>query len=349
MKGLFRSRLVPGTGVALLALLLLASTTQAVAPIAAEPKEKTKLPAVLDKAAPASVEELKAIQDHVKSVLKKVVPATVGIRVGGASGSGVIINAEGYVLTAGHVSGKPNRDCFIILPDGKQVKARTLGQNVPIDTGLIKITEKGKWNYVEMGDSSKLKNGQWCLAVGHPGGFKPGRSPVVRLGRVLLSRDAVIQSDCTLVGGDSGGPLFDMEGKVIGIHSRIGPSITANIHVPVNNYRDTWDRLAKGESWGGRGSRRTSRAGTPYLGVGFSLENNNLEITDVYENTPAEKAGLKVGDVIVSIDSRKISKRSELADALQKKKVGDEVALEVHRDKKPVNVKLKLGKRPADD
>ena len=342
----FRSRLVPGM-LAVAGLMIVTSSLLVAAgpPVA---KEKVILPPILDKEAPATVEDLKTIQEHVKKVLKKVVPATVGIQVGGASGSGVIINAEGYILTAGHVSGKPNRTCVVILPNGKTVKAKSLGQNNGIDSGLIKITEKGKWDFVEMGDSSKLKNGQWCLAVGHPGGFKPGRTPVVRLGRILVSNKGFIRSDCTLVGGDSGGPLFDMEGKVIGIHSRIGPNITENLHVPVNTFRDTWDRLAKGESWGSLFSRPSRSDDRPYLGVGFSLDTDDLAITNVYENTPAAKAGLKAGDVIIGIDGKKPTKRIELADFLKAKKIGDEVAIEFERENKALSIKVKLGKRQTD-
>jgi len=345
MKGSsFRSRLVPGLLAALLGVMLFAGSSQAAAPPRIEPKVLLTLPIVLDKdAAPGSVEDLKAIQDHVKKVLKKTMPATVGIRIGPSAGSGVIISADGYVLTAGHVSGDPNRDCTVILPDGKELKAKSLGCNTLIDSGLIKIVEKGNWNYVEMGDSSKLRRGQWCMSIGHPGGFKTGRSPVVRLGRVLLSSKVVIQADCTLVGGDSGGPLFDMDGKVIGIHSRIGGPITANMSVPVNTFRDTWDRLVKGDKWA---SLRNPKAG--YVGVGFSTENDNLAITEVFGKSPAEGAGIKVGDVIVGIDGKKLGKRSELAAYLEGKKIGDEINLEVHRDKAPMTFKFKLGK-PSDD
>jgi len=350
MKGSFHTVLISGVAATFLALVLGSSAAwSADAPKADAAKTdatkpEKKLPAVLDKPAPASVEELKAIQEHVKTVLKKVVPATVGVRIGGAAGSGVIISADGYVLTAGHVSGAPNQNVILILPNGKTVKGKSLGRNTDMDSGLIKITDKGKWNFVEMGDSQKLKRGQWCLAVGHPGGFKPGRSPVVRLGRVLMSVKSVVQTDCTLVGGDSGGPLFDMEGKVIGIHSRIGPSIVANMHVPVNTFRDTWDKLTKGESLGAAG-RPVNAA---YMGVRFSSEGEGLEISKVYENSPAEKAGLKVGDVIVGIDGTKIASRDDMASFLQKKKPDDEVTIEVQRDKTPMMIKLKLGKRPAD-
>src|SRR5438067_853762 len=83
-------------------------------------------------------------------------------------------------------------------------------------------------------DSKDVKNGDWCVCVGHPGGYKEGRTPVVRVGRVLAHNDNHLQSDCTMVGGDSGGPLFDLDGKVIGINSRIGLTIASNIHVPVD-------------------------------------------------------------------------------------------------------------------
>src|SRR5207249_1980480 len=106
-------------------------------------------------------------------------------------------------------------------------------------------------------------------------------------------------TDCTLVGGDSGGPLFDMQGRLIGIHSRISNSITANIHVPVDTYRDTWDRLAKAEVWGaGIGGRASADAG--YLGVECDDSNPKAcKITRVITGSPAEKAGLKVGDIVV--------------------------------------------------
>jgi serine protease Do len=138
-----------------------------------------------------------------------------------------------------------------------------------------------------------------------------------------------------------------MEGKVIGIHSRIGPLIIANIHVPVDSYRETWDRLAKGDSWGGWFGDSTLRGGDAFLGVVLNGD-IELEIGEFSPQSPAEKAGLKIGDVIVAIDGKKITKRSELSSYLKKKKPGDEVTIEVEREKKPLSVKVKLGKRPTD-
>ena len=213
-----------------------------------------KLPAVLNKVAPENIQELRDIEKHVQEVLKKVIPAVVGVRVGPGQGSGVIISEDGYVLTAGHVSGKPEQDATIILPDGTQLKAKTLGQNKTIDSGMLKIVDDGKgtkYPFLDMGKSGELKAGHWVVAIGHPGGFRKNRTPVVRVGRVLVANAFLIRTDCTLVGGDSGGPLFDMHGNVVGIHSRIGGfAITENIHVPVDTYRQTFAKLAKGETWG---------------------------------------------------------------------------------------------------
>ena len=224
-------------------------------PRAGEPrkgeKAGTDLPSVFAKEQPESVDDLKTIEVHVQGLLGKITPAVVGVRLGAAQGSGVIVSKDGFVLTAGHVSGEPGRDAIIVLPDGKQLKAKTLGKNGGIDSGMIKISGEGEYPFVEMGKSEDLKKGTWVMAIGHPGGFRPNRTPVLRVGRVLSTSPFLIRTDCTLVGGDSGGPLFDMNGRVIGIHSRIGGSISENIHVPIKTYRETWDKLAKGESWGG--------------------------------------------------------------------------------------------------
>jgi hypothetical protein len=209
------------------------------------------LPPTLTKLNPMGPDDLRAIEKQVQAVVAKVMPAVVGVRIGPGQGSGVIISPDGYVLTAGHVSGNPGRELHVILPDGRTLKAKALGRNGSMDSGLIKITDKGPFPYVEMGKSSEVKRGQWVIAIGHPGGYRKNRPPVVRIGRVLAAGRSFLRTDCPLVGGDSGGPLFDMTGRVIGIHSRIGLTMNDNIDVPVDTYRQTWDRLARGESWGG--------------------------------------------------------------------------------------------------
>jgi serine protease Do len=197
-----------------------------------------------------------------------------------------------------------------------------------------------------MAKSEDLKKGQWCLALGQPGGFRAGRTPPVRVGRVLESGRTYIRTDCTLVGGDSGGPLFDMEGRVIGIHSRIGGAITANIHVPIDTYRDTWDRLAKGEVWGG-GEVTSAAAGGPYLGVQGDPGGDDCKITMVSPESPAAKGGLKVNDIVTTFDGQKVLTFEDLVDFVRKKKPGDEVTLEVRRGEEMLKLKLVVGKRPS--
>lgn len=290
--------------------------------------------------APVSVADLKAMQEHQRKLIERVTPCTVGVRVGAAQGSGVIISKDGYVLTAAHVNGKPDREVAIILHDGKIVKGKTLGMNLGIDAGLMKITDEGEWPFVEMGASNDCKEGQWCLATGHPGGYERGRKPVVRVGRVLSSKLGVITTDCTLVGGDSGGPLFDMDGKVIGIHSRIGGTLTANMHVPVNTYRDTWDRLAQGEEWGA-----LFGIGGPYIGVQGVADADAAKIAEVFPDGPAGKAGIKAGDIIIKFDGKDIPNFPALASHVGNKKAGDKVKVEVRRGEETIELELTIGKR----
>ncbi len=301
---------------------------------------RAEAPPALDKPVPQTVQDLRVIQDQVKKVVAKALPCTVAIRIGNAAGSGVLVSEDGLILTAGHISGEADRTVTVILSDGRRLKGKTLGSNQGIDSGMIRITDKGEWPFIEMGDSAKIKKGQWCIALGHPDGYKPGRTPVVRLGRVLYRSGRMIRTSCPLVGGDSGGPLFDLDGKVIGIHSRIGEGITFNIHVPADTYRDTWDRLVKGEVWGGRSNE-------PYIGVVLNADAKECRIAEVEKDSPAAKAGLRPDDVVVRFDKKKVADLEDLLTLIRKHKPGDEVPLEVRRGKEVLNLKVVVGKRTA--
>ncbi len=298
-------------------------------------------PPALDKLLPQSVQDLRAIQERVKKVTAKVTPCVVSIRIGNAAGSGVIVSKDGYVLTAGHISGEAERRADVILPDGRRLKGKTLGSNDRDDSGMIRITDEGEWPFVELGDASKLKEGAWCLALGHPEGFRKGRTPVLRLGR-FLGRDPrnkkFLRTDCALVGGDSGGPLFDLDGKVIGIHSQIGEYMTWNLHVPVDTYRDNWDRLVKGEV------RKRSR---PYIGVELNEDATECRIAKVEKDSPAEKAGLKAEDVVIRFGGEPVEDLEDLLTLIAKYKPGKEVPIRVRRGAKTLDLKVIIGQRPA--
>lgn len=317
---------------------------------AGEPVKLAPLPKAFVKNTPETVGELKEIQDHVKAVVKKVTPTVVGLQIGMAQGSGVIIDKEGTVLTAGHVSGDPDRPATIILPDGRRLKGKTLGGNRGIDSGMVKIilSEKDKLELpvVEMAKSSELKRGDWCLAIGHPGGFQKGRDPVVRLGRILEATDKYIRTDCTLVGGDSGGPLFDMYGRVIGIHSRIGPVITFNIHVPVDTFRDNFDKLAAGEIWGGGMFGAIVRGA--YLGLKLDGESKTCLVDEVLDGSPAARAGLKNGDVVTMIEKHRVANVDDLHRFLNTMTPGSQIDIKVQRGEETLTLRVTLGNRPKD-
>ena len=295
---------------------------------------------VFEKGVPENVADLLAIEKRIQQHIKKLTAATVGVLIGQAHGSGVIVSKDGYVLTAAHVSGAPGRNVKIIFPDGKVVKGKTLGLNRRVDAGMIKISDPGEWPFVELADAKDAKVGDWCLATGHPGGFQAGRPPVLRLGRIVLTRKNVVQTGCTLVGGDSGGPLFNMDGKVIGIHSRIGAPTSWNFHVPVAAYSDDWDRLLASEDWGGR-----PVPGGPLLGVNGEDHNKGCKVTGVAPNSAASNAGLKVNDVITTFAGKPVKGFDGLVDLIAKKKAGEEATIQILRGEELLDKTVTLGKR----
>lgn len=296
--------------------------------------------------APESIEELKALQATVKKVVDKTTACTVGVQIGLGAGSGVIVSEDGLVLTAAHVSGDPGKDCTLILPDGTRVKGKTLGTNDKLDSGMIQITDKGpkdgKWPHLTVGKSADLKKGQWLVALGHPGGYKKDRPPVARLGQVQENAKDYLRSSCTLVGGDSGGPLFDLDGNVVGIHSRIGYTLASNIHVPADGFKNEWEKLVKGEQIG-----RTVRPSGAIIGVEFEPDANEPKLKQVYEDGPAESAGLKAGDIITSFDGKDVSTADDIRGILKKKKPGDIVTVVVKRGTRTVEKSITLGKRDS--
>ncbi|QDU31622.1 Periplasmic pH-dependent serine endoprotease DegQ precursor [Anatilimnocola aggregata] len=319
-----------------------AKTTLPASPAASPAAEETidpRLAKIFAGANPSGIADLRLMQDHVRKISEKLQKATVGVQVGAAQGSGVIINKEGYVLTAAHVSGQPKRQVLFQLYDGRKLFGETLGLDRSVDGGLMKITEGKDFPHLEMGDSSKLREGQWVLATGHPGGYQSDRKPVLRLGRLLLVERTVLTTDCTLVGGDSGGPLFDMEGKVIGINSRIATPLTANMHVPVNTFKDTWDRMVKAEAWGHFPGQE------PFLGVRGEKDAKNAKLAHVFPDSPAEKAGLKVGDIVEAFDGEVITDFPSLSAQVQQQQPGDRIKLKVKRGEETLELKLVLGKR----
>ena len=197
---------------------------------------------------------LEMVETQVSTVVEKAMPCVVALsrpeNLGTSQGSGCIIAPNGLILTAAHVVGDA-RIMTVTLPDQKKVQAKVLGADYGRDVALAIITDPRDFPFLELGDTQDLAVGDMVVALGHSGGFDPRRPPPVRFGRVFENPpEGFIRTDCTMVGGDSGGPLLDLKGKVIGVHSSVGVDLSRNNHAPAGAVRLDWDRMIKGERWG---------------------------------------------------------------------------------------------------
>ena len=199
------------------------------------------------------------LENTTKSIAEKCRAATVGLMVKGSRGmgSGVIVSEDGLIMTAAHVIRKAGLDVTVFMSDGRRLKGKSLGLDYNSDSGLVKITNEPKesFPFMTLGKSADLKKGQFCLAMGHAGGVMKNRKAPLRLGRILVNGkgDTMtnnIVSDATVISGDSGGPLFDIKGNIIGINSSIGGSYSVNRHVPVDIFHKHWQAFLDGKTLG---------------------------------------------------------------------------------------------------
>lgn len=232
-------RLIAGT--CLLTLLVL--TVHGAAPPQI-PEDPTKPSERFTLGPVKTLADLRKLEDRVQWVINRVMPSVVGF----GGGSAVIVSRDGLALTVAHVGQKAGRDAVFIFPDGKKARGKTLGNWGGVDAGMARITDKGDWPYTPMGRSKDLKVGQWVVTMGFPISFNKGMKPPVRLGRIVALTSTTIVTDCPMMGGDSGGPIFNLDGEVIGQNSRTANHL--NVHVPVDIYRDNWRRMLSGEDWG---------------------------------------------------------------------------------------------------
>jgi serine protease Do len=324
----------------------------AAAPLAAKPEAKPEKPQSGEESAPlvSGLEDLNRLDRNLVALAGKASPATVSLMsIGGhGAGSGVVVSSDGVILTAGHVLAAMSDDIIVLFPDGRRAKAKPLGADFDRDAGMVKIIDPGVYPYVEMADGKPLRINDWCIAMGHPGGFDPLRTPPLRLGRVIHSGDFLI-TDCAVVGGDSGGPLFDTKGRVVGIHSNIGATLSQNRHVPIAVFRDKWDELLAGKRTGKRfasvpgQTEKKIDPDRPVFGVKLEKETKKgIVIGEVMKNSPAAKAGLKPGDVIFKAAGKKIATFDQLHKAIGNRKPGSKIGLKFRRDGKAKRAKITL-------
>lgn len=301
--------------------------------------------------------DLQQRQNQLSTAIQKVREAVVGVSDGMGVGSGVIVSADGIVLTASHVVTSRNKRsrneaATITMADGRQYAATVLGKDRDSDAAVLRINDLPRDNagfpFAELGRTTECKVGDHCFAMGHPGGYRREREAPLRFGRILSVGSRTVVSDCAILLGDSGGPLFDMDGKVIGIHSMITSLITENRHVAIDSFHRDWDRLLAGDRWGHLRSTDNDLAESGFFGVHLKWRDFVPEVARVIPDTPAEKAGLKKGDVLVTVQHGKIADRLDLSTTLDLLEEEQRIELVILRDGKETTIELVTGDDAGD-
>ncbi|MEW4466360.1 DegQ family serine endoprotease [Parasphingorhabdus sp. JC815] len=279
-------------------------------------------------------------------------------------GSGFIISADGYIVTNNHVVAPGNRNATIesitvIMPDRTEYEAKLVGRDAASDIAVLKINAKKPLPFVKFGDSTSARVGDWVIAIGNPFGL----GGTVTTGIVSAihrntgqggAYDRFLQTDASINRGNSGGPMFDLNGNVIGINNAIisptggnvgiGFAIPSEVAVPIVNTLRKGEKIERG-----------------YLGVQISpltedladslgLEKNRGEfVHSVVPNESAAKAGIQAGDVIVEVDGREVTPDQTLSYLVANQPVGTNVKIKLLRNGKAINVTASLGERPSEE
>ena len=283
---------------------------------------------------PENIEAFVALEDQLQDSITSVQDAIVAVNRG--AGGGVIVSPDGYVLTAAHVSGY-DRDVRIRLADGSNHKARSLGAYRFADAAMVKIEGDGPFPYVSLAELDDTKVGDWCFAMGHPGGLDQSRGVVARLGRVISKKANLLRSDSRILGGDSGCALFNARGQLIGIHSRIGMPLDQNYHAPIDAFLRNWDDIKEGAVIPPNALR-----GGGGFGIGTVDANPGVKIVKVnLEDSPLRK-----GDIIRQFDDYDIEDDWEYLVALSSKKIDEIAHLRILRDKAWLDLEVKVARYP---
>ncbi len=264
-------------------------------------------------------------------------------------GSGFIISKDGYIVTNNHVVANAT-DVKVILYDKTEYHAKVVGKDPKTDIALIKVDTKGDLPFAELGDSDSLRVGEWVVAIGNPFGL--GHTVTAGIvsakGRIIGAGpyDDFIQTDASINPGNSGGPLFDINGKVIGINTAIiagGQGI--GFAIPINMAKSFLPQL-----------RETGSVVRGWLGVyiqpitkelagSFGLKDaHGALVAEVMAKSPAEKGGIKRGDVILEFEGKKIDESSDLPRIVAATPVGKKANVKIFRDGKEELLAVKIGK-----
>jgi serine protease Do len=263
-------------------------------------------------------------------------------------GSGFVMNREGYILTNNHVVEDADQ-IKVKLSNGKEYEGKVIGRDSKTDLALVKIKGGSDLNPLKLGNSDDLKVGSWVVAVGSPFGLEQTVTAgiVSAKGRVIGSGpyDNFIQTDASINPGNSGGPLINMKGEVVGINTAIiasGQGI--GFAIPINMAKEIAPQLQeKGHvtrGWLGVSIQEV----TPQLAKSFGLkEKKGALVAQVISNSPAEKAGIEQGDVILEFDGKEISDSKDLPRIVASTPVGKSVTIKLSRNGKVIDREAKLG------
>ncbi len=290
-------------------------------------------------------------------------PAQPQTREAQSLGSGFIISADGYVVTNNHVVTPNNRatleEITITMPDGTEYEAELVGADAASDLAVLKIQSNDTFPFVQFGDSSETRVGDWVVAIGNPfglGGTVTSGivSAVYRNTGQGGAYDRYLQTDASINRGNSGGPLFDMAGNVIGVNNAIfspsGGSVGIGFAIPAEIAAPIVDQLKDG--------REIERG---FLGVGIDPVSDDLAdslglprnrgeiIQNVQDDSAAERAGIQPGDIVVSIDGQAVTSEQTLSFLVANTAPGTRIAIELIRNGERRTVNATVGKRPSED
>jgi len=272
-----------------------------------------------------------------------------------AQGSGFIITSDGYILTNNHMVGGADK-VEIELSDGRKFTAKIIGADEDSDVAVVKIDAKNL-PYLELADSDKLEVGEWVLAIGNPLGLTHTVTAGIvsakgRSGFGLAALENFIQTDAAINFGNSGGPLINLEGKVVGMNTAIYGSsgnIGIGFAVPINMAKHAYDQLKESGTveYGFLGVRPETLTPEKAPFFGLKEDDKGVLIPEVTEDSPADKDGLKHNDVILEINGKPVETDDALRNRIAMYKPGTQVELVVWRDGKRITLTVKLGKRPS--
>ena len=268
-----------------------------------------------------------------------------------ALGSGFIIEAEGIVVTNNHVI-QGAEDIFVTVNGEKEYEAEIVGADPLSDIAVLKIKSKEKFSPVNFGNSDKARVGDWVIAIGNPfglGGTVTSGIISARNRSIGLSRyEDYIQTDASINSGNSGGPLFDMNGDVIGINTAIlgqSGSIGIGFSIPSNSAKKVINQLIEfGETKRGWLGVRIQTVTKEIAEVENLDEPRGALVASVADGSPSEKGGIKSGDIILEFDGKRINEMSELPKIVAETEVGSTVNVKVWRNKREVTKKIVLGR-----